>query len=220
VDSLVKIARNKQEKFEHLEFLLHNLWHGQTQEVLDYLNNNVEAKNEEKLQELIGYIEKHREEIIDYDRRKKAGKEVGLEPDQEEGNDEEVVQNQQSSSAKTADIDGVSMPCDSIGKPKKAKSNFGSEDVKAKNQSSSKAKVKKKVVGSGRVEKACDSIIGKRQKRKAMSFRPVGSRSLAILKVVELNHKWLDIWFPPIASNDLQRAANDPCCTSELELVA
>ncbi len=71
------IARSKPEKIEHLEFLLYHLWHGQTQEVLDYLNNNVEAKNEEKLQELIGYIEKHREEIIDYDRRKKAGKEIG-----------------------------------------------------------------------------------------------------------------------------------------------
>jgi len=61
------IARNKQEKTEHLEYLLYHLWHGKTQEVLDYLNNNVEAKNENKLQELIGYIEKHKEEIIDYD---------------------------------------------------------------------------------------------------------------------------------------------------------
>ena len=33
------IARNKQEKAEHLEFLLYNLWHGQTQEVLDYLRS-------------------------------------------------------------------------------------------------------------------------------------------------------------------------------------
>jgi len=71
------IARNKQEKSEQIAFLRHHFWHGQTQEVLDYLNSKVKAKNKEKLQGLIGYIEKHPEEIIDYDRRKKAGKEVG-----------------------------------------------------------------------------------------------------------------------------------------------
>ena len=71
------------------------------------------------------------------------------------------------------------------------------------------------------MEKACDSVIGKRQKHKAMSWSKLGSRSLAILKVVELNHRWLGIWFPPsIAANDLQRAANDPCETNELELAA
>ena len=38
------IARNKSEKIEHLEFLLHHLWHGQTDEVLDYLRTKVKAK--------------------------------------------------------------------------------------------------------------------------------------------------------------------------------
>jgi hypothetical protein len=61
------IAINKFEKAEHLDFLLHHLWHGQTEVVLDYLNNKVKAKNKEKLQQLITYIEKHQEEIIDYD---------------------------------------------------------------------------------------------------------------------------------------------------------
>lgn len=75
------------------------------------------------------------------------------------------------------------------------------------------------MVGSGRVEKACDNVIGKRQKRKAMSWSKLGSYSLAILKVVELNNKWLDIWGPKIAANDLQ-AANDPCGFSEFGLVA
>jgi len=70
------IAINKVEKAKHLEFLLYNLWHGQTEAVLDYLNTKVKAKNKEKLQGLIGYIEKHQEEIIDYDRRKKAGKKL------------------------------------------------------------------------------------------------------------------------------------------------
>jgi len=188
------IARNKAEKIEHLEFLLHHLWHGQTEEVLNYLRTKIKAKNKEKLQELMTYIEKHQEEIIDYDRRKKAGKEVGLEPEQE---DDEVVHNSSSCDTKTV-------------------VNLNQEQEAIKTQ----VKTVKKIVGSGRVEKACDSIIGKRQKRKAMSWSKVGSRSLAILKVVELNHKWLDIWAPKIASNDLQQAANDPCCSSELELVA
>ena len=103
-------------------------------------------------------------------------------------------------------------------KPKKACLNQG-EDVDVHNQSSSTGKIVNKVVGSGRVEKACDSVIGKRQKHKAMSWSIVGSRSLAILKVVELNNKWSDIWFHPVASNDLQQATNEPCC-SKLELAA
>ncbi|MBK8751902.1 MAG: hypothetical protein IPL99_09735 [Candidatus Competibacteraceae bacterium] len=37
----------------------------------------VQAKNEEKYLELIGYLEKHRDEIIDYQLRKKAGKMIG-----------------------------------------------------------------------------------------------------------------------------------------------
>jgi len=157
---------------------LPKLWHGRTDEALDYLKNQIEAKNEEKLQELITYLEKHFEPIIDYDRRKKAGKTVDLEPAQEE---DEVVKNQQSSNTKTVESDDVSMPCDIIRKPqkpKKANLNQEQEDVKAKNQSSSKGKVTKKAVGSVRFEKACDNTIGKRQKRKAMSWSKVGSRSL------------------------------------------
>jgi hypothetical protein len=53
-----------------------------------------------------------------------------------------------------------------------------------------------------------------------MSFRLLGSRSLAILFVIELNHRWFDIWVPKIASNNLQRAANDPCESGEFDQVA
>ena len=102
-------------------------------------------------------------------------------------------------------------------KPKKACLNQQGEDLDVHNQSSSTVKAVKKVVGSVCCEKACDSVIGKRQKHKAMSWSLIGSRSLAILIVNELNNKWDNIWFPPIASNDLQQAANDPC---ELVLAA
>jgi len=214
------IARNKPEKAEHIEFLLYHLWHGKTQEVLDYLNTKVKAKNKEKLQGLIGYIEKHQEEIIDYDRRKKAGKEVGLESEEDADNQSpSIVQAFKKADSVENASDNAVKRCQ---KDKEASLNQERQDIDSDvhNQSSCSVQGVKKVVGSGRVEKACDSVIGKRQKHKAMSWSTVGSRSLAILKVVELNHRWLNIWFPPIAANDLQRAANDPCEFSELELAA
>jgi Uncharacterised protein family (UPF0236) len=53
-----------------------------------------------------------------------------------------------------------------------------------------------KSIGSGRMEKAVDQVIGNRQKHKGSSWRPQGSRALAILKVLELNGKWQQSWFP------------------------
>jgi len=49
------IARNRTEKTEPLEFLFFHLWHGQTEEVKNYLKNKIEAKNENLRKELIGY---------------------------------------------------------------------------------------------------------------------------------------------------------------------
>jgi len=53
-----------------------------------------------------------------------------------------------------------------------------------------------KTIGSGRMEKGCDQVIGNRQKKKGMSWRALGSKSLAILKVMELNKQWKSLWFP------------------------
>jgi len=47
-----------------------------------------------------------------------------------------------------------------------------------------------KSIGSGRVEKAVDQVIGQRQKHKGKSWRPQGSRALGLLKVLELNRQW------------------------------
>lgn len=131
-DMMSMIARSKEEKQQHLKFIFGHLWHGRIYTVLNYLKTEVSPKNEEKLWEFIGYLEKHKSEIIDYDRRKKAGK----------------------------------------------------------------------VIGSGIMEKGCDQVIGRRQKKKGMSWRAVGSRSLGILKVVELNNEWEKLWFPKDAAND------------------
>lgn len=131
-DLMSMIALNKDDKQAHLKFIFHHLWHGHLYTVLNYLKTAVRPKNEEKLFELIGYLEKHQTEIIDYHRRKKAGK----------------------------------------------------------------------TIGSGLMEKGCDQVIGRRQKKKGMSWRAVGSKSLGILKVVELNNQWEKLWFPQEAAND------------------
>lgn len=52
-----------------------------------------------------------------------------------------------------------------------------------------------KVIGSGRMEKGCDLVIGHRQKKKGMSWSLAGSRSLALLKLAELNGRWQSLWF-------------------------
>jgi hypothetical protein len=47
-----------------------------------------------------------------------------------------------------------------------------------------------KVLGSGRMEKAVDQVIGMRQKKKGMSWTLQGSQTLAQLKIAELNGRW------------------------------
>ena len=76
-DLMSMIARNKDEKTLHLKFILFHLWRGEVYTVMDYLEKNIQPKNEEKHRELINYLNKHRDEIIDYRRRKKAGKMIG-----------------------------------------------------------------------------------------------------------------------------------------------
>lgn len=71
------IARNKDEKNLHVKFIFYHLWRGEVDTVIDYLTTKVQPRNEEKHRELINYINKHRDEIIDYRCRKKAGKIIG-----------------------------------------------------------------------------------------------------------------------------------------------
>jgi len=40
--------------------------------------NGDKTKNPEKLSELIGYLERHQSEIIDYQRRQQSGKVIGV----------------------------------------------------------------------------------------------------------------------------------------------
>jgi hypothetical protein len=51
-----------------------------------------------------------------------------------------------------------------------------------------------KVIGSGRMEKAVDRAVGMGQKKKGMSWSETGSHALALLKIVELNGEWDELW--------------------------
>ena len=53
-----------------------------------------------------------------------------------------------------------------------------------------------KTIGSGRVGKGVDVVVGNLQKYRGMSWSEKGSRALAVLKVVELNGQWDELWFP------------------------
>jgi hypothetical protein len=120
------IATNKLEKSNHLKFLLSQLWLGRTDIALEYLHTQVTVRNQDKWSELIGYLEKHQSEIINYNQRRRAGK----------------------------------------------------------------------TIGSGRMEKGVDLTVGRRQKKKGMSWSPLSSRALSLLRIVELNGQWQQLWFP------------------------
>lgn len=117
------IAWNKREKERHLQVILASLWRGLTDEARAYLGT-LKPRNPDRLQELLTYLQKHRSEIIDYQRRQQLGK----------------------------------------------------------------------AIGCGRMEKGCDQVIGHRQKKKGMSWSLIGSRSLALLRVAELNGRWQQLW--------------------------
>lgn len=120
---LSMVAHDKTEREKIEERVLSSLWGGRVWEAISYLRG-VKARREEALASLVLYLENHASEIIDYERRAKAGK----------------------------------------------------------------------VIGSGRMEKAVDVAVGIRQKKKGMSWSESGSRALSLLKVVELNGEWEQLW--------------------------
>jgi hypothetical protein len=120
---LSMVAHEKTEREEMERRVLSLLWRGHTSEALSYLRG-LSARREEALSSLVLYLENHAEEIIDYERRAKAGK----------------------------------------------------------------------AIGSGRMEKTVDQAVGMRQKKKGMSWSESGSRALSLLKVVELNGEWDELW--------------------------
>jgi hypothetical protein len=119
---MVGHGKDERERMQHK--VVGVLWRGEVSEALSYLRE-VSARRVEALRELVTYLERHASEIIDYERRAKAGK----------------------------------------------------------------------TIGSGRMEKGVDRAIGYRQKKKGMSWSETGSKALGILRVVELNRQWEELWF-------------------------
>jgi hypothetical protein len=75
-EQLCKCAFNKTQREGWEEIVLAHLWRGRTDEALDFLKA-LSVRNEKARTELLGYLQKHHCEIIDYERRKSIGKSVG-----------------------------------------------------------------------------------------------------------------------------------------------
>lgn len=73
---LSMVAYGKEQKEEHLKILMPLLWEGKTDDCLNYVKT-IKPRNQIKFDELIDYLTKHKEEIIDYKRRKEAKKTIG-----------------------------------------------------------------------------------------------------------------------------------------------
>ena len=72
-----QISLQKSQKEIDAKAIIALLWKGCSDESINYLQNNVTAKNESKKTELIEYLTKHKGEIIDYEKRKSVGKKIG-----------------------------------------------------------------------------------------------------------------------------------------------
>ena len=74
--NLSMVAHSMKEREAWEREMLGLLWHGRVSEAIDYLSllpaRNAKAKND-----LMGYLQKHFEEIIDYGRRQQVGKPIG-----------------------------------------------------------------------------------------------------------------------------------------------
>lgn len=75
-EQLSKCAHSAPEREGWEQMVLWHLWHGRTEEALTFLEA-LTVRNEKAHRELLGYLQKHQSEIIDYDRRKSIGKPVG-----------------------------------------------------------------------------------------------------------------------------------------------
>lgn len=73
---MTQIAPNKQVKEEVQKRIINELWRGRSQEAVKILGA-VAGRNQVKQSELKGYLEKNKAYIIDYEKRRDAGKIIG-----------------------------------------------------------------------------------------------------------------------------------------------
>jgi hypothetical protein len=73
---LSMVAWGKKDKEEILKIVMPLLWKGKTDQCIAHVQT-LKPRNQEKFNELIEYLTKHKHEIIDYKKRKEAGKTIG-----------------------------------------------------------------------------------------------------------------------------------------------
>ena len=74
---LSMISVNKAQKELDIQQINALLWEGKVEEAKSYIEKMSKVKNQNKRQEIITYLDKHKKEIIDYKRRKEIGKSIG-----------------------------------------------------------------------------------------------------------------------------------------------
>lgn len=73
----IQICYSKKLRQIAVKAILGHLWLGNQKEAIEYLNTEVEVRNEFKFNELVNYLTKHKEALIDYKTRKELGKTIG-----------------------------------------------------------------------------------------------------------------------------------------------
>lgn len=73
---LSMIAWGKKDKDGILKIIMPLLWRGETEKCLEHLAT-LKPRNQDKFDELIEYLTKHKKEIINYHKRKACGKTIG-----------------------------------------------------------------------------------------------------------------------------------------------
>jgi gamma-glutamylcyclotransferase (GGCT)/AIG2-like uncharacterized protein YtfP len=73
---MTQIAPNKQVKEASQELIIGELWRGESEKAIRHLEK-IQARNHYKRDELKGYLEKNKDYIINYERRKEAKKVIG-----------------------------------------------------------------------------------------------------------------------------------------------
>lgn len=73
----ILICLSKAERQQNVKIILRHCWVGEVDKALDFLRTDVKSRNQKVLEELQNYLTKHKPEIINYQKRQKAGKVIG-----------------------------------------------------------------------------------------------------------------------------------------------
>ena len=73
----ILICHSKDDRQNCVKTILRHCWVGEVDEALKFLQTEVKVRNQKVFEELQNYMTKHKPEIINYEKRKKAGKVIG-----------------------------------------------------------------------------------------------------------------------------------------------